>query len=181
MSDSLPPLAGEGHLCADCRLDYASVSVEDAVAAVRAVGDRARQAVTAVPEDLWREHPAGGGWSVAEYACHLRDVHVTYTIRLHRARTEERPRLEPMLNDLRARRFGYNGWDVRAVLDELAATASGLCEEAARMRPDDWQRTVVRLPGEERTARWLLRQVMHEGVHHVGDIQRVGRLVSRGA
>jgi hypothetical protein len=178
--DSLPPLAGEAHSCVGCQLDYVSVSIEDAVAAVAAVGDQARRAVMAIPESHWRGHPAAAGWSVAEYACHLRDVHVTYTIRLHRARTERTPHLEPMLNDLRARRFGYNNWNVRVVLDELAATASGVCEEASRMRPGDWQRTVVRLPGEERTALWLLRQVMHEGVHHVRDIERVGRLVSGG-
>ncbi|MDA3664686.1 hypothetical protein PFJ02_22105 [Mycobacterium xenopi] len=50
-----------------------------------------------------------------EYVCHLRDVYLTYTIRLHRARTEERPTLEPTLNDLRARRFRYNDRDLTAI------------------------------------------------------------------
>jgi hypothetical protein len=179
--EPLPPLADEAHFCADCRLDYASVTVEEAVAAVGAVGAAARRAVAAVPEQLWRLRPADGGWSVAEYTCHLRDVYLTYTIRLHRARTEDRPRLEPMLNDLRARRFGYNDWSVPAALDELSATASGFCEEARRMRQADWGRTVTRLPGEERTARWLLRQATHEGLHHVHDIERVARLVAGSA
>jgi len=31
---------------------------------------------------------------------------------------------------------------------------------------------VVRQPGEERTARWLLRNAAHEGRHHLADIQR---------
>ncbi|HEV7207290.1 MAG TPA: hypothetical protein VGN54_00975, partial [Mycobacteriales bacterium] len=31
-----------------------------------------------------RRRPSPEVWSVAEYGCHLRDVYVTYTIRLHR-------------------------------------------------------------------------------------------------
>jgi hypothetical protein len=37
-----------------------------------------------------------------------------------------------------------------------------------------WDRIATRLPGEDRTARWLVRQAMHEGVHHLGDIRRIG-------
>ncbi|MBO1767309.1 hypothetical protein [Allobranchiibius sp. GilTou38] len=69
--------------------------------------------------------------------CHLRDVCAAYTIRLHRARTEDEPvlepMLEPMLNDLRARRFRCN--DLDAVIAELQATATGFREEVARTGP----------------------------------------------
>jgi hypothetical protein len=77
-----------------------------------------------------------------------------------------------MLNDLRARRFRYRERDVSPVLEELAVCAAGFCDEIARTR--DWDRLVTRLPGEERTALWLVRQAMHEGVHHVRDIRAVG-------
>ena len=39
-------------------------------------------------------------------------------------------------------------------------------------------RVVTRLPAEERTALWLVRQVVHEGLHHLRDVERVGALVS---
>lgn len=110
-----------------------------------------------------------------EYLCHLRDVTMTYTIRLHRARTEDRPQLEPMLNELRARRFHYQMHDPGAVLAELDLTTPGLLEEVDRFNPHDWDRLVTRLPGEHRTARWLLRQAAHEGVHHVRDIESLSR------
>jgi hypothetical protein len=105
-----------------------------------------------------------------EYACHLRDVYITYTIRLHRVRTEDRPVLEPMLNDLRARRFRYNERDPHPVLDELAATVRGFLDEVARMPETGWARTATRLTGEQRTARWMVRQAAHEGEHHLRDI-----------
>ena len=166
------PLAGEDHVRWDCRLSYRRVPVERAVEAVRSVPAAARDAVAAVPAGARRERPGADAWSVVEYVCHLRDVYAAYTIRLHRARTEDRPALEPMLNDLRARRFRYDERDVGAVLDELAAAAIGFCEEAARVRPGEWDRVVTRLPGEERTARWLARQAMHEGRHHLRDVER---------
>jgi hypothetical protein len=99
---------------------------------------------------------------------------MTFTIRLHRTRYEDRPALEPMFNDLRARRFRYNECDLAAVLDELAAAALGFGEEVASMEEQDWDGVATRLPGEQRTARWLVRQAMHEGVHHLGDIRRIG-------
>jgi hypothetical protein len=183
---AVPPLQAEDHVCAGCAMAYAEVSVEQAVQRIALVPDQVRDAVAAVdvgvgPEVL-RQRPDPTTWSVTEYACHVRDVYVTYTIRLHRARTEDRPVLEPMLNDLRARRFRYNERDVAAVIAELAAAATGLCEEARRTQGGQWDRTVTRLPGEERTARWLVRQALHEGLHHIADISRVGaEVVSRPA
>jgi hypothetical protein len=175
---TLPPLVAEDHWCAGCELSYPDITVERAVAMIDDIPVAARQAVHGVPAAKHRERPGRGTWSVTEYVCHLRDVYVTYTIRLHRARTEDRPRLEPMLNDLRARRFRYNERDVSAVLDELVACALGLVDEIARTGEADWDRLVTRLPGEERTARWLVRQAVHEGVHHVRDIRAVGAAVS---
>lgn len=177
---SLPPLAAEDHRCAVCELSYPDVTVEHAVASVRGIPAAAREAALAVPPGKRGERPKPGSWSVAEYTCHLRDVYVTYTIRLHRARTENRPQLEPMLNDLRARRFRYAERDVSPVLDDLAVAAAGFCDEIARACDEDWERLVTRLPGEERTALWLVRQAMHEGVHHVRDIRAVGEAVSGG-
>jgi DinB superfamily len=179
---AVPPLQAEDHVCAGCAMAYAEVSVERAVQRIASVADDVRAVVATVDPagarpDVLRERPEPTTWSVTEYVCHLRDVYVTYTIRLHRARTEDRPVLEPMLNDLRVRRFRYNERDLTAVLDELAAAAIGCCEEARRNQDEQWDRTVTRLPGEERTARWLVRQALHEGLHHIADIRRVGESV----
>ncbi len=176
-SDALPPLAGEDHTCQDCKLSYREISIESAIEVIHSIPTEARGAVLGIPKEVWRERPAPGSWSVAEYVCHVRDVFSTYTIRLHRARTEDRPALEPMFNDLRARRFRYNESDVKAVLGELEAMTAGFCEEIDRTGSEHWNRVVTRLPHEERTARWLVRQAMHEGQHHLGDIRETGEAV----
>lgn len=176
----LPPLAAEGHVCPACRLSYLQVSLDEADALLAAVPAAAEAAVRVVPEPLVRRRPEPDVWSVVEYLCHLRDVYVTFTVRLHRARRDDRPVLDPMYADLRAERFGYADADVGAVLAELAAAVRGFRAEIADTTAGEWARTVTRLPGEDRTALWLVRQATHEGVHHLRDIERVGRLVAAG-
>jgi hypothetical protein len=140
-----------------------------------------RAAARSLPDGLLRRRPDAVTWSVLEYVCHLRDVYVTSTIRLYRVRTEDRPLLEPMFNELRAARFGYNRRDLAATLMELADTNEALRAEVGRLHGDEWDRVGSRLPGETRTARWLLRQAVHEGVHHLHDIDEVGRRVTKGS
>jgi hypothetical protein len=144
----LPPLVGEHHVCDECGVAYSEVSVEQAVRAIEQLPAAVRDAAEEVPTVDRRIRPQPGTWSVVEYVCHLRDVFATYTVRLHRTRTEDQPVLEPMLNDLRARRFRYNERDLPPVVDELTANVRGFCEEVAKLSVDDLDRTASRFPDE---------------------------------
>ena len=173
MDTVLPPLPAEDHVCHKCGFSYASATVEDAVAIIGSTPDRARSAAHAAADP--RRRPGRQTWSVLEYTCHLRDVYAASTIRLHRVRTEHDPTLEPMLNDLRTRRFRHNELDLEHVLTELGHNVGGFLYEVDRVRPDGWTRTATRLRGETRTALWFVRHAAHEGVHHVADIERIAR------
>jgi hypothetical protein len=175
---AVPPLVGEDHICADCGLSYPQLTVVAAVELIQQVPSQVGVTINAVPTDHLRRRPITGAWSIAEYTCHLRDVYMTSTIRLHRARTEDRPAVEPMLNDLRARRFRYNDADIDAVLTELDAAVRGFVDEVHRLNPIDWDRVLTRRPDEQRTSRWLVRQAAHEGRHHLGDIYRLSWAIS---
>jgi hypothetical protein len=169
----VPPLAAEHHVCAECPMAYADASVESATAALRGVPEEVRAAVSAVAPALRRTRPAPRTWSVAEYACHVRDVFATSTIRLHRTSTEDTPVHEPMLNDLRTVRFRHNEADLDVVLTELDVHLAGFLDEIAATT--DWERVGRRRPDEVRTARWLVRHALHEARHHAKDIVAVGR------
>ena len=78
-----------------------------------------------------------------------------------------------MFNDLRAELFGYNQANLTAVVEETAAAAAGLGTEISRMTGPNWERVVLRRPGEQRTTRWLARQAVHEGIFHLADIAAV--------
>jgi hypothetical protein len=163
-------------VCHACTMDYAATGLEDVLRGLSRVPDEVAAAATAVPMTVRAVRPKPRTWSVIEYACHVRDVYASYTIRLFRTRTEQRPVLEPMLNDLRAVRFRYRDRQLGPVLDELAAHLAGFCDEIDRTT--NWTRTATRLPAEERSALWLVRQALHEGRHHTGDIEAVGRAVT---
>ena len=178
MPDSLPPLAEETYVCEECALAYPDLALADAVAEIRRVPDATRAAVDDVPEGARRLRPSARVWSVTEYVCHLRDVYAGCTVRLRRMRAEDEPAVDPMYGDLRAVRFRYADADVDAMLGELARVVAGFVDEVADTRRDEWSRTMRRLPGEVRTASWLVRHAAHEGRHHVRDITRVGRTVA---
>lgn len=169
MSISFP---AEQHRCPDCGVDYRSLTVEQAVERIAEGPVAVAARLRGVPEDRLRRR-RGAGWSLLEYTCHLRDVYATYTIRLFRGRTEDRPTLEPMFNDLRATRFRYNELPLEPVLAELAANGRGLREEITATSEADLGRTVTRRPHELRTLLWLVRQAAHETVHHIGDLERL--------
>jgi hypothetical protein len=109
-------------------------------------------------------------WSFFEYACHVRDLLLTFAVRVHRGVVEDRPVLDPMYGDWRAERFGYAAMPVDVLLVELAAAATGFAAEVGTVPEDAWDRTVTRRPAEVRTVRWLVRQAAHECVHHLADV-----------
>jgi hypothetical protein len=158
-------------VCPACDIAYAGVSVEQARSLIEALPSRYRSALEGLSDARLRGRPTPDVWSPVEYLCHVRDVFVSHLIRLYRARTEDDPPLEPMFNDLRARRLRYRERDPHATLDELEAAVAGFLDEVSRFRPEFWSRPVHRLPGEQRTALWLLRNAAHEGVHHLGDLE----------
>ena len=172
LPDGVPPLGAEDRVCADCAMDFATTTVADARTIVAAVPQQARDLLDAHDDEAWRTPGADGSWCAAEYLCHVRDVFAVFTIRLHRARTEIDPPLEPMLNDLRARRFDYAHAELRPAVDQLRAHVAGFLAELDRLGAGDWAREIHRYPGEQRTALWLARQAAHEGRHHLRDIAR---------
>jgi hypothetical protein len=160
-------------------LDFGATTPDDVRVLVAEVPARARALLGAHDDGAWRVPGADGSWTAAEYLCHLRDVYATFTIRLHRARTEDDPPLEPMFNDLRARRFDYAHAALAPAVDQLDAHVAGFLAELARVDGAGWGRVVHRYPGEQRTALWLARQAAHEGTHHLRDIaERLGAAAS---
>jgi hypothetical protein len=175
------PWPDEDFACPTCRISYPALPVADSLVLVRGVPGALELLCSDLGDATLRERPAAGSWSILEYLYHIRDVYSAYTIRLHLARTEESPILEPLLNDVRAERLGYNALDARPALGEIRWGVSGLCDEVSAFGPGELARTVRRGQGEIRTALWLVRQAAHEGIHHREDIRAlISSAVARG-
>ena len=165
----LPILAEEGHVCVSCGLAYEDVAVGDIPDRLRVVTTEIRELISGLTAAQLTRRPDEQTWSALEYLCHVRDVYVASTIRLYRARKESTPQIEPVFNDLRVLRFRYNEADVHGVLHEMGLALGGLIDEMGHT--SDWDRTFTRQPGEERTAGWLVRQALHEAMHHGADMR----------
>lgn len=174
MSD-LPPLFAEHYTCDGCGLAYDAVTVDGGVRLVDAVVAELPGILAGMDRTRLRRRSSPDEWSPIEYACHVRDVLASSTVRLHRGLTEDGPAVEPLYAGLRAERFGYSWASVDSVVEGLRAHARGFADEAAQVPPDAWDRTVSRRPDEVRTLRWLVRQAAHECVHHRDDIVRLSR------
>jgi len=170
MSD-LPPLFGEDHVCATCGLAYRELSVDRCLTLVGDSVGALTRLVSALDDEALRRRPRPAVWSPVEYACHVRDVLLTFAVRIHRGVLEDRPVLDPMYADWRAARFGYAATRVDVLQAELAAARRGFADEVRAVPGDAWDRTVTRRPDEIRTVRWLVRQAAHECVHHLADVR----------
>ena len=165
----LPILAEEDHVCVSCRLAYQDVAVGEIPDRLHGVTAEIRELISGLSATQLTHRPDEQTWSALEYLCHVRDVYVASTIRLYRARKEATPQIEPVFNDLRVLRFRYNEADVHGMLHEMGLALAGLVDEMGHA--SDWDRTFTRQPGEERTVRWLVRQALHEAMHHAADMR----------
>ncbi|WFE49468.1 hypothetical protein [Micromonospora sp. WMMD1155] len=75
-----------------------------------------------------------------------------------------------MRSDERAERYAYNQQPLAAILLDLERNADRFVALTSEIREPQWSRTAVRLPWERRTVLWVVRQVAHEGLHHLHDI-----------
>jgi DNA-binding HxlR family transcriptional regulator/uncharacterized damage-inducible protein DinB len=170
--DAIPPLAPEDHVCASCRLSYPQTDIGAAAHLLGSLPARYRRSVDGLSPAALRRRPEPGTWSITEYLCHVRDVFDVYADRISKTLAQEHPVLEPMHNDRRAEQGHYNDQDVAEVLDALTEGAVTLKTLIMTISPAQSHRTATRLPGEQRTLLWLVRQAAHEGIHHLGDIER---------
>ncbi len=170
--------------CPECGLDYESMPVAEAIAAIRGLPRRYRAPLTRLlpgeDDSVLRARPAPDTWSALEYAAHVRDVLGWYEGWVRRVLAEERPVLEGIDRDEAVVQHRYNEQDPVTVADDLAARAEALATTLEAVPDDAWDRIGVR-HGEERSIATHARQAVHEGSHHLLDIGRGLRAVRERA
>lgn len=75
-------------------------------------------------------------------------------------------------NEERAASKAYNDLDPVEVLGWLDMACDELASVIGDVRPDDWTRPAL-VDGVERDALTLARDGVHDGAHHLRDVQRV--------
>jgi len=124
------------------------------------------------PDDVIRRRPRSETWSALEYTAHVADMldHLGPAIR--RVTVESGPTITLFDNDRRAAEQAYNSQDRAEVLGWLELACADLASILESVGTDDWRR-VGHLESGDRDALALAREAVHEGSHHLRDVQRV--------
>ena len=124
------------------------------------------------PESRVRRRPAPGEWSALEYTGHVADVldHIGTAIR--RIMAQDDPALSFPDFEARVEQSAYNDKDTLEVLGWLELVCGELASILDGVNADDWNRT-GQVDGERRDALTLARDAVHQGSHHLRDVNRV--------
>jgi hypothetical protein len=139
-------------------------------AAAAAIGERL---TTAAPTAVTRR-PAPDSWSALELACHVRDVFLVQRERIVRVLVEDRPSFPPMHRDERAVLERYAEQSPAAVAADVGMAARLLAGVLTGRSAAELERPCVYNYPEpaERTLVWIGSNSLHEGQHHLQDIDR---------
>jgi hypothetical protein len=160
--------------CAECGLDPERLSIDEAADLIGALGPQYRAAFAVADGDRerLRAKPDPDVWSSLEYVVHLRDSVRYHGALTNRALTEDRPEFGAPDPDAIAQNESYNDTDPEEVLDSLEQQATRFATRARGLGEDELDRVVLRA-GNEVTVRYMIRNVAHEGHHHLRDVQRL--------
>ena len=124
------------------------------------------------PDAVFRRRPDPSTWSALEYTAHVADRldHLGPAVR--RITYENLPLIEVFDNEERVAEKAYNDLDRTEVLGWLDFACAELASVLEGVNADDWTRTAL-VAGVPRDALTMARDGVHEGSHHLRDVQRV--------
>ena len=95
--------------------------------------------------------------------------------RIQLALVEDEPAFAAMRREERVIDDRYNEQDPAEVAKELSDAATALARMLEALDEEAWQRTCIyNWPTTQvRTVEWIGRHTLHEGRHHLGDIDRL--------
>ena len=118
-----------------------------------------------------RDRPAPDTWSPTEYACHVRDVHTLFGLRIRLMLEQDAPQFPNWDQDETAIADGYASQDSATVAAQLVDAGEGMIETLHSVPDDAWDRTGIRSNGSEFTIATLAQYYLHDIAHHLHDVR----------
>ena len=167
--------------CDECGFTYADHGPDTVADKIAALGVRYGSRLQAGAGDIGdpagtiRTRPSEDVWSPLECACHVRDVLLAQRERLLLALVEERPSFAPIYRDQRVVLARYRQQLPERVVYEINVASGLVAWVLVGLDDEAWARTCLySYPNlAERTLLWLAQHTLHEGEHHLLDIERV--------
>ena len=167
-----------GWVCPVCGLDYDTINRIDAVVALRSFARRYAEVLRPVAaedggDQRLRTRPRPTTWSAVEYTAHVGDVLQDLAGALGAMVRQDKPAIESDFDpDRAAEERDYASRSVDQVLDELASGATAVVAVVDGIGDADWERTAT-FPFGERDVLAIVRNAVHEGSHHLRDVEDV--------
>src|SRR5207248_2046589 len=114
--------------------------------------------------ELLRRRVAAGDWTALEHGAHVRDMLHAKASRLQRIRDGDHPVIDEVVVD--APRAGDSDGDADLVISVLGQNAVRFVKLVVDMPAEAWWFT-GRRDGSEVNALDLVREAVHDGVHHL--------------
>jgi len=153
--------------CPECGFDASTVDRES-------IAERLLAATPRWESALRREgattRPAPQTWSVLEYGCHTRDVHLIFGERARLIMAEQDPRFANWNQDETAITERYCAADPGEVSEQIGAAAFNAAAAFTGLSDKDWSRTGRRSNGSVFTMQTLGMYYLHDVEHHLHDV-----------
>lgn len=157
--------------CDECNFDW-NTSLLEGVRIIDQLSGNARTLIDGMGEAAYRR-PEPAVWSANEYVWHLADAFRMGSEWLHDIRIREHPTHYAVDNDALAAVRHYQNLPIDLGIWSLEQSCRLFIDEAVRVDPDrtchyhDWQ---------DVTAAQVVSFLVHEAVHHLFDLGRLGAL-----
>ncbi len=163
--------------CDECNFVYDALDAGAVPGALRSLGGRFAMRLSNERSDpvlgqTIRTRPGPGIWSALEYGCHVRDVFLIQRERVYLTLVEQCPSFTRMHREERAYLGRYSAQSPNDVAQELKIAAELLGWAFAGLDEGQLQRPCIyNFPeARERTVLWLGQHAVHEGEHHLRDV-----------
>ena len=158
--------------CPECGYDASAVTVDRIPEIIR---DNATtwEAVLTLADAATRPDPTT--WSPLEYACHVRDVHRIFAVRVALMVDEDQPTFPNWDQDETAIEEQYADQDPAVVGPELMDAAEAVAERYESVPPGAWSRRGLRSNGSAFTVESLGLYHLHDLVHHAWDVRAAAK------
>jgi hypothetical protein len=159
--------------CEECHYVF-DVDAERLPGRLTAVAAALGQRLTSTAPIALVRRPTPESWSALELVCHVRDVFFVQRERVVRVLVEDRPSFPPMHRDERAIFERYAEQLPAAVAVEVSVAARLLGGVLTGRSSAELERLCVYNYPEptERSLLWIVRNALHEGEHHLLDVDR---------
>jgi hypothetical protein len=164
-------------VCPECGIDYGTLHPPFAINTLKSFPRRYTEALeprgAEDHEEIIRTRPAPEVWSAIEYAAHVADLMEPFTTVIRRMYNEDNPDLSSEFWDEneKAAADNYNEQDKDAVLARMADGVDRLVAAAESVDSHGWER-MASFGWGDRDLLTMLQNSVHEGVHHLQDIEK---------